>query len=147
VHAKPIVEPPTGMHLFDRTLRLGGDLHLESLEQSRTIGPGVGVAGSAPFDKSPKKKPGKKSKPGHQPTDFKPGDYQGTISTISVDRNGKVREIYFKLAGNVRTILIDGCGMKTADHPLLLWAFTEKRLLYIGTDDNRCFARMSLKKP
>jgi hypothetical protein len=101
----------------------------------------------APFDKSPKKKPGKKSKPGHQPTDFKPGDYQGTISTISVDRNGKVREIYFKLAGNVRTILIDGCGMKTADHPLLLWAFTEKRLLYIGTDDNRCFARMSLKKP
>lgn len=92
------------------------------------------------------KKPTPKKNSAPQPTDFEASSYRGTISSMRVNRKGDIQEIFFKLAGNTRTLLIKGCGAKSAEQPLLNWAFTEKRLISIHTDNSQCFSAMSIKR-
>lgn len=49
--------------------------------------------------------------------------------------------------GSVANETVRGCGAKTADHPLLLWAFTEKRLVYLTVDPNNCFSNVLIGAP
>jgi hypothetical protein len=99
-----------------------------------------------PAHKKPTAKPTKKKKSTAQPDDFAASEYQGVISSMRVDADGSIEHIYFKLAGNVRTIRIKGCGTKSAAQPLLNWAFTERRLVSIVTNNNQCFTAMSIKR-
>ncbi len=93
-----------------------------------------------------KNKPTPKKKSAPQPTDFAASEYRGTISSMRIDSNGSISQIFFKLSGNTRTIIIKGCGAKSAAQPMLNWAFTERRLLSIVTDKNQCFTAMSVKR-
>ncbi|MCR9165780.1 MAG: hypothetical protein ACE37F_07860 [Nannocystaceae bacterium] len=102
------------------------------------------ATGHFPKHAKPTKKPTKK--PAQQPDDFAASEYQGVISSMRVDAGGNIEHIYFKLAGNVRTIRIKGCGTKSTSQPLLNWAFTERRLVSIVTSANQCFAAMSVKR-
>ncbi len=98
-----------------------------------------------PTHRKPTAKPTKK-KSTAQPGDFAASEYRGVITSMRVNAEGSIDHIYFKLAGNVRTIRIKGCGTKSAGQPLLNWAFTEQRVVSIVTNNNQCFTAMSIKR-
>lgn len=73
------------------------------------------------------------------------GQKTGVMTSMTVLRNGTVSEIYVKIAGSARTERVSGCGMKSADHPLLNSYFEKKRLVYIYTDAKGCFQNVGIK--
>ncbi len=108
-----------------------------------------GAVNKRPFNKGAmpaKKKPSKKAQATHQPTKFDASEYRGVVKSMRVDKAGAIVQIAFKLSGNTRTILIKGCGTKSAGQPLLNWAFTEGRLVSIVTDKSQCFSAMSVSR-
>ncbi len=100
---------------------------------------------SFPTHKKPSAKP-TTTKSTAQPDDFAASEYRGVVTSMRVDAEGSIEHIYFRLAGNVRTLRIKGCGTKSAGQPLLNWAFTEQRVVSIVTNENQCFTAMSIKR-
>ena len=70
--------------------------------------------------------------------------YTGIVTSMSIKRDGSVGDIYIKLAGNVNTKRVLGCGMKNADHPSFNQFFKEKRLVEM-TVEGDCFSNVALK--
>lgn len=70
--------------------------------------------------------------------------YTGIMTSMRINKDGTVSEIYIKLSGNVRTERIKGCGMRNADHPTLNQFFMNKHLVYI-TQVNGCFNNVEVK--
>ncbi len=70
--------------------------------------------------------------------------YTGIVTSMTVKRDGSVGDIYIKLAGNVNTKRVLGCGMKNADHPSFNQFFKEKRLVYL-TVEGDCFSNVAMK--
>lgn len=93
-------------------------------------------------------KPAKKLKP-EQPKPEPPTTktHSGVMTSMRVLKTGEISEISLKISGSVANETVRGCGAKTADHPLLLWAFTEKRLVYLTVDPNNCFSNVLIGAP
>jgi hypothetical protein len=92
----------------------------------------------------PQKVPLKKSPKISQKNANKADTYTGVMKTMRIKKDGSIIEIYIRLAGNTRTARVVGCGAKSVDHPLLNWAFQNKRLVHLSTDSSGCFANVEI---
>lgn len=95
------------------------------------------------------KKPnvGKKSnKKAPATSDAKSGGYSGVVQSMKINKDGEIATINLKRAGSQNTVWIKGCGAKSADHPLLNWAFQEKRLVHFFANDQSCFVNVDIPR-
>ena len=66
----------------------------------------------------------------------------GVVVSMTVDRSGEILDLILRVSGtNNQTEQVRGCGAKSADHPLLNWAFQNKRLVHM-TVTGGCFANV-----
>lgn len=65
--------------------------------------------------------------------------YKGVIRTLTVDKAGKILKLHVWM--NNTSHKVNGCGMRMADHPELLWAFDKRRTVFVNTDRRGCFLR------
>jgi hypothetical protein len=101
-------------------------------------------------NKPPTSQPGKsKQQPAPQPTPQAKTQHttSGVILSMMVDKDGQITEIALKIAGNVNTEWIKGCGAKSADQPLLNWAFTSGYLVHVTVDANDCYMNALVPRP
>jgi hypothetical protein len=77
------------------------------------------------------------------PTDVGPYEqYSGTILSMAVLANGTIWDLYIRESRSGLTFNVKGCGARSADHPLLNWAFTERRLVHVYADADDCFGNV-----
>jgi hypothetical protein len=73
--------------------------------------------------------------------------FSGVVLSMQIAGNGEILEMVVRLAGNNGTNqTVRGCGAKSADHPLLNWAFQAKRLVHFSIQ-NGCFGNVLIAAP
>ena len=81
---------------------------------------------------------------GQGPQPATTGTQHGTVKLVSVAKNGTIETLHVLIAGSARRVVIKGCGARAEDHPLLTWAFQERRTVKISTNSQGCFVRFSM---
>lgn len=103
------------------------------------------LPGDAPYNMQ---KPVTKPTPSHSsnqgPQMATTGTQQGTLKLVEVAKNGAIEKLHVLIAGSSRKVIVKGCGARTEDHPLLTWAFQERRLVSIDTNSQGCFVRFAM---
>lgn len=65
---------------------------------------------------------------------------------MRIGKQGDIVEVYLKISGSNRTERILGCGAKSVAHPLLNWAFQQKRLVRINTNGSGCLGNVLIPR-
>ena len=71
--------------------------------------------------------------------------HTGVMKSITTDKSGAILDMYITQAGSTATHRLLGCGAKLEAQPLLVWAFQNKRLVYLTVDANKCFSNVIVK--
>ena len=93
--------------------------------------------------------PAKKQQNQQQPVDQSlagNGETPGVLQTIVVNQEGTIGEMWVKQAGSEQVWRIHGCGAKTAEQPLILWLFQNKRLGRFNVTDG-CLVNVWVSAP
>jgi hypothetical protein len=69
----------------------------------------------------------------------------GVMQTVMTNRSGQIAQIYIKTSGTSKSERVVGCNARLADQPLLVWAFQNKRLVYLTVDGSNCFSNIDIK--
>ena len=121
-----------------------------SAAPGKTVHPGVKLPGkkgpSLPpgTQVNPGAKKGSKKAPAVLPSES--GTHAGVVKSMTIAKNGDIQEIFLDLSGHVSDYRIDGCGAKSAAHPLLNQFFLDRRLVRITTDGSGCFVNVLLSR-
>ena len=72
------------------------------------------------------------------------GTTSGVMKSMRISKDGTIFEIVVRIPTGGLDQRIKGCGVSSQAHPLLNWAFTNKRRVHIATDETGCFGNVTV---